>query len=342
MLKILLILFSIFILFSNEQIFGQEFDFSLFSPEKFAKPQGEKVGIESIEPSAIVAIENGDFLLIADDKNPELLVVSRKKSVVVGTASCDVKTPTCNLFPPKNSKWEAMAQDGDEIYIIGAFRKNENNEKNLLSFKIKKETESKFMIHSVIKFEITNIFGGISDSDPRVEGLAIRKCGDNKELLIGIRNKDVDNKKNTKAERRIFVRKLIKNNKLNSFTIEPFFDFDPKLAQNDNFPFHLSSLEYITQLKGFLIVTSTEEEGTNKFFGNALWFMSNDEIKKRSYKPIKITKTDFAPDMKAEGLCLLSNSGNKYRLAIVFDNDKRKDSELYFYDLAVTSQPKLP
>lgn len=191
MLKNLLIIFTAFILFSNQQINAQELNFSLSLTTKL---ESAEAGVGKYEPSAIVSIENTDFLLIADDKSPELLVVSKDKGVVVGKAVCIDKSQGCDLFPTiSNPKWEAMAKDGDEIYIIGAYRKSENKEKIFLSFRIKKEVGSNFIIYSVVKFEIENIFAGINDSKPRVEGLAIRKFGDSKELLIGIRNIDLDN-----------------------------------------------------------------------------------------------------------------------------------------------------
>lgn len=348
MLKTLLFLFSVFNLFSSQQMFGQEFNFSLFSPQTFVNP----IGIEEIEPSAIESIENEDFLLVADDKNPALSVVSMKEGKKVGTVICETKIPNCDLFGKENHKWEAMARDGDDYYIIGAYRKSReyDNEKIFFRFKVNKVKASEFKITSIIRLEVENIFKDVPAGDLRVEGLAVRKTGNATELIIGIRNNDVNNKNVDETKREVFTLKLIAGKKnLNSYTTDHFFRFDPKhtrfypeLPQKDKFPFHLSSLEYVPQLKGFLIVTSTEDEGNN-FFGNALWFMSDDKIAKKDFTPVKITEnSDFEADMKAEGLCVISNSDNKYHLAIVFDNDKAlkngksMESKLYFYDLSAT------
>ena len=321
----LLVLCSVFILFSNERIFSQQFKFSLSSPQKFVEP----VGIEKKEPSAIASIENGAFLLIADDKCPALLVVSREKDVDVSTTSCDAKDSTCINFPKSKDptcknfhesdekpKWEAMAQDGDDFYIIGAHQNTDKDTKVFLSFKIRKETKSKFIIHSVVKFEIENVFLPTDGSNPQIEGLAIRKINGKKELIIGIRNRDVDDPEKTNAERKIFVRKIeLSDNNSGKFRVQPFFNFDPEHSKKDSFRFHLASIEYIPQLKGFLIVTSTEKKPGNNFFGNALWFMSDENIDEQNFNPIKITKDDFEPNMKAEGLSLLSNSGKYISLS---------------------------
>ena len=94
----------------------------------------------------------------------------------------------------------------------------------------------------------------------------------------------------------------------------------------------------VVGLKGFLILTSTEDKTNNNFYGNAMWFVSDADIEKsRSAKPngtdFPVTAKqiwDFPHDpkdtnyveMKAEGISLLNTTTpGKTRLVIVYDND---------------------
>jgi hypothetical protein len=150
-----------------------------------------------------------------------------------------------------------------------------------------------------------------------VEGLAARKLEGQIELSFGIREE---------ASPRIRVYRAIVNDKL-SLSLTPFFHFDAPKSHEVNW--HLSSIEYVPELCGFLILTTTERRLDNKFFGNKIWFVAE------AYLPgaqPTATSTDVKaigsqlPEedkMKAEGLAVLSYDSQKksVKLAIVYDND---------------------
>jgi hypothetical protein len=100
------------------------------------------------------------------------------------------------------------------------------------------------------------------------------------------------------------------------------------------FEWHLSSIEYIQALNGFLVVTSTEDD-RNRFYGNKLWFVSRENLKTsqpssstgafKDATKVMIGGKVFDSKMKAEGLTVIDNAGRK--VALVFDNDYRKTSQ---------------
>jgi hypothetical protein len=304
-----------------------------------------------IEPSGVVAIGDSGFLLVANDKDDgnglSLIVVEAKTGTII-------KLLENIQGNKKNPKWEAMAKDSDcYYYAIGSHSVDlgDSAEKlatrsRLFRFRLKGEAASDPMAVSMdlgvkefdIKTSLTKL--GIYDADPaknksKIEGMAIRTVKGQKQLVIGLREPfDSTNKV------QIYYAELTPESQttsLTALTLKPFFQFFANRPKDSPEPFKLSSIDYIENLKGFLVLTSTEGAG-NAFYGNAMWFVSDADIEKSrnaNTKDIDYPVTarqiwDFPHDlndknyveMKAEGLSLLPTTvGGMMRLVIVYDND---------------------
>ena len=301
--------------------------------------------VKEFEPSGVEPIGNGMYLLIANDKDNgdglALKIVEASSGKVIKALSKNFQDST------KNPKWEALAKDsGGNYYVIGSHNSDETaaqtvTRSRLFRFRLTNECEKdpmKFAINetSIREMSITDSLSRLKiyDTDPqkngvKIEGLAVRETGSGKELLIGLRE-DPSKKDITKIyfaelpdlEKAIGITKL---------SLKPMFKFDAKkpAQKGSTEHFKLSSLEYAEKLKGFLIVTSTEEKVTNKFQGNALWFISDDAItaaKKDESDGFKEVSTkniyEFDPEMKAEGITVMPfANGKTMRAVIIFDND---------------------
>ncbi|HKI21714.1 MAG TPA: hypothetical protein VKA15_27735 [Isosphaeraceae bacterium] len=80
----------------------------------------------------------------------------------------------------------------------------------------------------------------------------------------------------------------------------------------------LTSLEYVPELGGFLVVTASEDT-SNAFHGNILWFVPNGETSRAQKIAI------FEVAMKCEGLAILSVEKDAHKtyvnMLITYDND---------------------
>jgi hypothetical protein len=122
----------------------------------------------------------------------------------------------------------------------------------------------------------------------------------------------------------------------------PLFRFDA--GERAGVRSQLTSIDYMPEWNGFLILTSTEDS-SNRYHGNTLWFLSDEKIsasRPAQLPPDKLKLADlrlvepqkvwvFGVDGKAEGVCILSeetaSSGGRARsarLALVYDNDTAK------------------
>jgi hypothetical protein len=323
--------------------------------------RSEPVGFANdaaIEPSAVEAIGNGKFLLVADDKDAD------GKSLKVVEAATGKMINLLDKIQPtkKNPKWEGMAKDEfGNYFVIGSHFEEADAERLasrslMFSFRLVDENEqdgTKIAIDTAtikplnVKDSLTSI--GLYNIIPaqtkaKIEGLAVKTNGCRTEIIVGLR------------EPADFVQVYsatmptdeLKNALPFALSLKPLFQFNAGKT-SDNTPYKLSSIEYIAGLKGFIILTSTETTVNNKpvFHGNALWFASDSAIEAAqpklltdNFKPAKVQKVlEFEPTMKAEGICLLSaNTPNTFKLAIMFDNDT-KDSgmlgKMEFLSLAV-------
>lgn len=278
------------------------------------------------EPSAIESI-NDKYFLVAGDKVGDLYIVEAAGGKVVNILELeDFKKP----------KWEAMAFDGEYFYIIGSHAvklddsideliEKQAERSHLLRFKLKNidGDASKIEVDSIIELNVSDSLkqAGFYDEDPfknrvKIEGLAVRTgAGNNKELVFALREPhDI---------MRVFSAELPDEPKTGDrLSLNPFFGFEA--GKIGTIPFRLSSIEYVPKWSGFFILTSTEDPEKNSFFGNALWFISDEAVKNSlpSRQTVPQIVWLFAVDMKAEGLCVLPGAtSEKLRLALVFDND---------------------
>lgn len=279
---------------------------------------------EGIESSAVEPIGDGTFLLVANDKKPELLVVN--------SATGEITKPYLSIPGLQgNPDWEAMAKDSDNnYYLIGSrsdlirFRLNDEKEKDPLKIKI----ESKPTLLD-IKESFDSIKKVLRVSSPEIEGLAVRENFGTKELVVGIRETNAQTINLYRAE-------LTGNSKP---SLQLFFPFNVSKTEKVNW--HLSSIEYIPDWYGFLIVLSTENENPKEFYGNMLWFVSDKKSKELQQSPTDKIETVnpttdqiFDRGMKAEGLAVICSNKATLKVVIAFDNDRKDDAKLAFVDLS--------
>lgn len=302
------------------------------------KKKGE---IQKFEPSGVEPIGSGRFLLVANDddfadKGLALKIVDASNGKVIKTLSEDIAKST------RNPKWEALAKDAEgNYYVIGAHNEAELGVKlaaksRLFRFRLSSEWETdpmKFSIDmsSVRELRVKDSLATLKIYDPnknqvKIEGLAVRGRGCEKELFIGLREAPFE--KNIPM---VLSGKIPASDAASGAIIdvpmERSFKFDAGKPKDSPIHFQLSSLEYVEKLKGFLILTSTEAD--EKFFGNALWFVSDeaakndkpDDFKELSAKDIFKFNFDD-PGMKAEGIAVMpSPNGQSTKVVVVYDND---------------------
>ncbi len=98
--------------------------------------------------------------------------------------------------------------------------------------------------------------------------------------------------------------------------LKPLFTFEADAREGQTS--ELTSMEYVPALKGFLVITASEDEN-NAFHGNTLWFVA-DSMANRAEK-VQV----FEVAMKAEGMTVLGaekhGSRTTVKLLITYDND---------------------
>ncbi|HKO99927.1 MAG TPA: hypothetical protein VJU86_23335 [Pyrinomonadaceae bacterium] len=67
----------------------------------------------NIEPSGVLPIGDGSYLLVADDNTRDLLIVEKQSGKIL-RANLVVRGLN------RNADWEAMAKDGADFYLIGS------------------------------------------------------------------------------------------------------------------------------------------------------------------------------------------------------------------------------
>lgn len=248
---------------------------------------------ERIEPSGIVPFTGTNQLLVADDKQQGLLVVDSTNGKIIGD-----RLPVGTV--EKNLDWEAMAKDPEgNYYLIGS-------RSQLFTFHFDGRQATK--INPTSKPLNTKL---------EIEGLAVRKLDGVTEISFGSRDRS--------GEIKIYRSALDSASQLSP---TPFFKFKTQMTQAVGW--HLSSIEYVPELRGFLIITTTENSRDNTFYGNRLWFVPEEDLPRTPPKPNDVF-TDVNPlgsdvfekEMKAEGLTVLSydSKKNAVTVAIVYDND---------------------
>lgn len=299
-----------------------------------------------IEPSGVVAVDDeGKYLMVIDDKSDG----DRVENLRIFTETGEFVTKLKIKQADKKPKWEALAKDDDgNFYVIGSHA-GDSEEKvkkraTLFRFRLLKDGET-FKIDEgdkkTIKFDLTNSLktlqidgkniydekpGSEENQKAKIEGLAFRTIENKKYLVIGFREPD--------SLVRVYLAEI--PNELNepvNLNLKPYFQFDAGKTE-DGTKFKLSSLEYVPQMKGFLVLTSSEttiraQNGKPQpvFHGNGIWFISDENINSVSngegFKSVGAKNIkEFQKENKAEGLCLIPNlDQTKFKFAIVFDND---------------------
>lgn len=324
----------------------------LTSPTLFTFINSDDSENKTIEPSAVVPIGDGRFLLVADDKDDG--AGNSLKIVEAATGKILKVITKTRLQPlPKEPKWEALAKDDEgNYYVVGSHNNAEApklaTRSLMFRFRLVNEAEQdarKIEIDETSKRELDvkeslttlELYSSVpSNNKVKIEGLAVRKTDCGKELIIGLREPLDVTKADTVKVYAAIIPNAGDNKAVIKLALKPLFQFNAEKTA-DNTPFKLSSVEYVQDLKGFLVLTSTETTDANNkpvFHGNALWFVKDEMIKDArpknfadGYGNVTVQKIlEFQPTLKAEGICLLSQKDQKtFRFAIVFDNDA-KDS----------------
>jgi hypothetical protein len=278
-----------------------------------------------IEASGVEPIGDGHRLLVAHDKDPALYVVDTDTGRILGDAL------TSPHFPKKNEagpKWEGMARDSDgNFYLIGAHNGKTDEERNtksvLIRFRLKDGELPTIDDASITTWHVANSLEAALKAEGmpseqvarrKVEGLSIREHKTDgapvrRELYIGLRE--------PKDKIHVFMADISAAPSPDAeLDLKPAFSFpaDPREGEVSE----LTSLEYVPELAGFLVVTASED-AANVFHGNTLWFVADGETTRAQ----KIAVFEVA--MKAEGLAILGAEKNGTRTAvnllIAYDND---------------------
>jgi len=340
-----LILVSIVFLVSEKTV-AQELKV-LATPAPVSLKNSDDSENQTIEPSAVEPIGGGKFLLVADDKDDG----NGNSLKIIETSTGKVlKTLTKIQSSDKNPKWEALAKDEQEnYYVIGShnnadaqklarrslmFRFRLNNEMEQDAAKIEIDAASVRELDVKESLTALQLYSTVpANNKVKIEGLAVRKTVCGQELIIGFREPfDITKADTVKVYSAIIPNDAFESKAIIKLSLKPLFQLNAEKTA-DKTPFQLSSIEYVQDLKGFLVLTSTEtKDASNKAVshGNALWFVSDEMIEtarptnfSESYKTAPTQKVlKFQPSMKAEGICLLSKRNQKtFRFALVFDND---------------------
>ncbi|MCD9187543.1 MAG: hypothetical protein LUM44_14080 [Pyrinomonadaceae bacterium] len=320
--------------------FAQSFSVSKGELSHFKDKVTGKV-LPNTEPSGVETIGSGKYLLIADDNDGG----NGRGLRIVESASGKIETVLTNFQGgDKNPKWESLAKIGENCFFTAGSHNDPDETKRLRRSRIfrvclntDKETDpQKFDITSFREFDIKDSLKSSGlELTAKLEGLALRKKGGKTELVFGLREPFEEGKKGAEVVRKtqVYAAELPddfdKPGGKVKLSLKKLFEFEAGFPKDSTIPFKLSSLEYVEGLKGFLVLTSTED-GNNKFFGNALWFVADEAIQKAAPADAKAKFAaaaakilEFEPSMKAEGVCVTGNDGKgNIGLLIVYDNDE--------------------
>lgn len=301
------------------------------------------VSYVGLEPSAIEGCCDGKFYLIANDKDKKAsLLLARSDTGELVNKELPIPGVTHSsgreLLP---YDWEAMTGDRNgHYYLVGSYQDAPYNDSHyLLEFSLNTSESGVLSVSKVRSLTIKNRREELKTNrglrDPQIEGLAFQQTGPQKKLIFGVRD-------DTSPTIFIFRANVGVSREIR---LETFFAFKPEETAAPRPPtfvkWHLSSIEYVPGL-GYLILTSTE--AANKFYGNALWFLSEaaldaEKPAKDGFKYVSPTWSRlFGGDMKAEGLHLISTQDRtRIQAVIVFDNDGKPGQ---FWPVEINLGPK--
>ena len=279
-----------------------------------------------IEASAVEPIGDGRRFLLAHDKHPALFVVDLASGRIIGAPITSPKFPEPSKLG--GPKWEGMARDGDgNSYLIGAHVGKTDEERAsksvLLRFRLKEGEVPAIDDASVIRWDISRSLESVLHSTGlgtpdvakrKIEGLAIRESkkadgSPRRELVIGLREPS--------DKVRAFAADItVAPSPDAELELKPVFAFEAE--PREGVTAQLTSLDHVSALGGFLLLTATEDE-SNVFHGNTLWFVPDGETSRAR----KVATFEVA--MKAEGLAVLrvdlAGARTAVKLLITYDND---------------------
>jgi hypothetical protein len=278
-----------------------------------------------IEASGVEPIGDGRTFLVAHDKLPALHVVDAATGRLLGAPITSARFPEPSMIGPK---WEGMALDSDgNYYLIGAHVGKTDEERTaksyLFRFRLKTGTPAPEIDDaSVVRWNIARSLENVMRAEGlspeqvgkrKIEGLAIRARtvdGTNRrDLVIGLRDP---------GDRvRTYAADITANPSPDAeLELKPLFSFEAE--PREGVPSQLTSLEYVSALGGFLVVTATED-ADNVFHGNTLWFVPDGSTGQAQKIHV------FGVAMKAEGLAVLGATTEpgktSVKLLITYDND---------------------
>lgn len=279
-----------------------------------------------IEASAAEPIGDGRRFLLAHDKHPALFVVDLATGRIVGDPINSAKLPAPS--PLGGPKWEGMARDSEgNFYLIGAHVGKTDEERAsksvLIRFRLEDRDPPAINDASVVRWDISRSLvevlktQGLSPKqvgERKIEGLAVResRAADGslrRELVIGLRNPS--------DKVRAFVSDISASPSPDAeLELKPLFAFEAE--PREGVTSELTSLEYVAALRGFLVITASEDK-SNAFHGNTLYFVPDGETSRAQ----KISTFEVA--MKAEGLAVMNviaePAHTTIKLLITYDND---------------------
>ena len=273
-----------------------------------------------IEPSGVVPLGDGRRVLVADDQAASLHVVDVATGAFVGAPLGSPKFPPTTKNGPN---WKGMAVDSEGNYYLVGSHSGESDEERaarslVVRFRLRSGEVPAIEGDSVVRWDIARPLeaalraqglDAARVAEREVEGLAIREGGGRRELVFGLRKPD--------DKVRAFAADITDAPSPGAvLELRRAFAFDA--GRPEGIAPQLTSLEYVPEMGGFLILTAAAG-ADNSFKGNTLWLVNNGQPNvARSYATFEAT-------MKAGGLAVLGIKAGGHRteikLLITYDND---------------------
>ena len=236
-----------------------------------------------IEPSGVAPLGDGRRVLVAHDKAAPLHVVNVATGAIVGEPLGSPKFPPTTRTGPN---WEGIARDSEENYYLVGSHGGESDEERaarsvLVRFRLRVGETPAIDDASVVRWDIAGALeaalraeglDAARVAERKIEGLAVREAGGQRELVIGLRKPD--------DKVRAFAADITHAPAPDTaLELHPLFAFDA--GRRDGVAAQLTSLEYVPAMGGFLVLTSTvgADEACH---GNTLWLVANSETRQRA------------------------------------------------------------
>jgi hypothetical protein len=274
----------------------------------------------AIQPSGVAPLGDGRRMLVVHDETAPLQVVDLATGALIGAPFGSPKFP---LMMGTGPKWEGMARDSEgNYYLVGSHIGKSGEQRaartEVVRFRLRGGEPPAIDDASVVRWDIDRPLEAALQAqgldaarvaERKVEGLAIREGGGRRDLVIGLRKPD--------DKVRAFVADITAAPKPDAaLELRPLFAFDA--GRREGITAQLTSLEYVPEMSGFLVLTATVD-ANNAIHGNTLWLVVNGEKRTaRSYATFEVA-------MKAGGLAVLGVEASGHRttikLLITYDKD---------------------